>query len=414
MANLNELTNEQREAHRVAVCVAVGLDPNPALGHLDYIWMPQENGLKNLVLYARRGTTELLRDINDIDVKTLDQHDGPGYVSFKVTAVNKKGRQEIAIGAHETEGLKNKKLADAIATAQTRALRRVTLQFAGHGILDESEVTVAVVDSVVPAASSASLAGSPMVVPALPAPAVAPSSQPGKDITSTPDNAPAFFMASSTVVLPPAPVTGVNETVTEPKKRRGRRPRNTVALESPGQPIQTEMPAGHLDADGKITPIQHSITKIPDSPETRHAVALQPEPIDAIAEHVKGSITVAAIAEAVLPTPPTLRPGELPEAMGLPPKVDSPVISDEKKKEYADRLRKYSQDILPKAGMVPSEQIGGSTMKLRKFAGIHCGTDATKLTEEQFEDLLGFLDNYAQQNGASALVEYINKSIGAK
>jgi len=35
------------------------------------------------------------------------------------------------------------------------------------------------------------------------------------------------------------------------------------------------------------------------------------------------------------------------------------------------------------------------------------------MTEEQFEDLLGFLDSYHAKNGAAALVEYINKALGA-
>src|SRR5216683_8037548 len=180
MANLNDLTNEQREAHRKAVCVAVGLDPSPVLGHLDYFWMAQEDGTKSLVLYAKRGTTELLRDINGIDIRSLEQHDGPGYVSFKATATNKKGRQEIAVGAHETESLKGKRLADSIATAQTRALRRVTLQFAGHGILDESEVSVQPTNVIASTASLAQLAGSSAVMPP---PQAAPSPTPGKDVT---------------------------------------------------------------------------------------------------------------------------------------------------------------------------------------------------------------------------------------
>src|SRR5258708_38770132 len=78
----------------------------PDLNALDLIWMNADDGLRRLVVYARKGTTDILRDTHEIDVTDLVQHDGPGYVSFRATGKDRKGRQEIASGVHSTEGLK--------------------------------------------------------------------------------------------------------------------------------------------------------------------------------------------------------------------------------------------------------------------------------------------------------------------
>jgi hypothetical protein len=331
MANLSEMSNEQREQHRIAVCVALGLDPDPRLGNLDYAWMPAENGMKNLVLYAKRGITEQLRDINDVNITSLEQHDGPGYVSFKVTATNKKGRQEIAVGAHETEGLKGKRLADGIATAQTRALRRVTLQFAGYGVLDESEINTQPTAAIAPESSLAQLSGSPVVMPP---PQVAPSQAPGKDITLAPADMASHIekvyadgavgiktweaakppvgpivMAdmeaakTSAVSEPSVPQNPSNQGVSlqdtatkqadiqadpAPKRGRPRKKRGQVDISSSGQ--QIEMPAGHIDAAGNITPVSVPLATANDTERgvNGNDTALPPalaEPIDAIAEH---------------------------------------------------------------------------------------------------------------------------------
>lgn len=423
MANLSEMTNEQREQHRMAVCMAIGLSPDPALGLLDYIWMLQENGMNNLVLYAKRGALELVRDIQGIDIKSLEQHDGPGYVSFKATAVNKKGRQEIAVGAHEIEGLKGKKLADAIATAQTRALRRVTLQFAGHGILDESEVTVVPANIAAPAASGAQLAGSPAVIPP---PTVAPSTAPGKDVTESVNslvdqktNIVQVYEegAKALADMKPAterysdaqnpPIQGVSLQqiadikadipAEEVKKKRKYTRRNQVDLSSPGQPVQIEMPVGHIDSHGAITVpvITNATISVPP------ATANEPEQ----AAIGNGQGLLPALAEPASPS------------ADIPKSQPSATLAPEKAKEFRDRLNKYSSDILPReGGMLPSEGIGGSTMKLRKFAMIYLGLSGSNanLSQEQFEDILNFVDDYYQKNGAKSLVEYINKSIGAK
>jgi hypothetical protein len=88
------------------------------------------------------------------------------------------------------------------------------------------------------------------------------------------------------------------------------------------------------------------------------------------------------------------------------------LIDKAKQDAYKVRLRKYANEILPGGGMVPTDTIGGTTMKLRKFAELQTGADAAKLSEEHFEDLFSFLDGFLAEHGASALVAYIDKSLG--
>ena len=440
MANLNEFTNEQRESHRVAVCTALGLDPSPALGNLDYAWMPQENRTKNLVLYAKRGVTEQLREINGVSITSLEQHDGPGYVSFKATAVNKKGRQEIANGTHETEGLKGKKLADAVMTAQTRSLRRVTLQFAGYGILDESELHTEPTNIASSEASLAQLSGTAAVMPP---PTVIPNTNPGKDITPVvgmeanikkvyEDGAKGladikvdtFDAGGPPNIKEPTSSVSVQTDIKadipaeEPRKKRTYRRRNQVNIASPNQ--QTEMPAGHIDAAGNITPVQVSVPPATANDPERGASGNGARSIPALAEKLPN----ADLPQSQQPTTPFPMRTEIAsvgisqqpiKVDNLPPqpiKVDAPVIDKAKQDEYKARLRKYSNDILPSGGMTPSEGVGGTTMKLRKFAQMQLGVEVASLTEDQFEELFGFLDSYLAKNGAQALVQYIDKALG--
>jgi len=136
--NLADMSTEQREDYKVKVSQAIGLDP--ALNLLDYFWIPQENGFNSLVLYAKRGAAEILREKHSVNITSLVREDGPGFVCFIAQGTNKTGRTEIAIGSSSIDGLRGEKLASSVMAASTRALRRLTMQFAGCGVLDESEV----------------------------------------------------------------------------------------------------------------------------------------------------------------------------------------------------------------------------------------------------------------------------------
>lgn len=508
--DLGNLSNEERLQYLRNASAYFGLDPD--LNALDTIWMNSEDGMRKLVAYARKGTTDLLRDIHGIEVSSLVQTDGPytGCVSFMATGKNKAGRQEIAVGAHSTEGLRGQRLADAVMTAQTRALRRLTLQFVGGGLLDVSEVGSQTTDIGSSAASLAQLSGSAAVLP--PPQAASPAAEPtilnhkanaaiieatqalaktepvvkGTDIPvsavtagktevspeqlaefkaqqdklradarvqlaakapATPEPFSTFPTFSETALaLPPdsplvrAAEASVQTPAPEPKKRT-RKKRNTVDLASPGQeavppatanaeggasgnvaghnppltapaPVQTEMPMAHLDAKGNLTPVSANADIPPKSANADTVVGVG-----------ENTLTLLTVREAVAqlksaqikptggtPEAPAFTPTDIAKAITPPP-----AISPEKQKEYRERLSKYSQDILPKAGMMPSDGIGGVTMKLRKFAAVFTGQAASNplLSEAEWIDLFEFLDGYTQKNGAPALVQYIDKAIGA-
>jgi hypothetical protein len=432
--NLNTATNEQLDEYRSKTASILKIDPFM----LDYIWMSDpETGLKNRVLYAKRGAAEVLRQNLNINVESLVPSVAQdGLLSFMATGKDKTGRQEIAVGSAYLDGLKGDKKAHAVMTAQTRAIRRLTLQFVGGGILDETEVQSQSAHQAAPAASEATLAGSPTVMPP---PQTVPSDAPGKDITSTSsqnETAPAprqvavvspvcvdclqplssHTLVNSALTCPtkadiqPAKTSAISEHsvsqnpsnqgvtlqeisanqpdikadipgIEEPRKKRQYRRKNQVDISSPGQVSVPPTTANE--------PEQSAIGN-----RTESNPALAEPVINAVAEHIKESVTIAKIAEAVLPTPPSIS-----------------AISKEKQDEYRARLSKYYNDILPRGGMQSSESIGGPTMKTRKFAAIHTGVADTKqMTEQHWEDLFEFLDSHASD--PKFLVNYINKALG--
>src|SRR5271157_2231780 len=299
--NLDGLTEAQKVQYLADFSEHLGLPPD--LGALDLIWMDDDNksGLRKLVVYCRKGTADLLRGIHGIEIQSIEQLVVPGCVTFKATGKNSTGRQEIAIGSHDTEGLKGGRLASAVMTAQSRSLRRLTLQFVGGGLLDESEVSTQSTNINRTESSLAQLAGSPTV---LPPPQVLPAAAPGKDITqpsfaelveacenplialadvctksATPETVSKIpqndqIVSSAQILAPvvqstPESVSSVPQTTPEipkevesspvsaepPKKRRGRGPgkkKNTVDISSPGQ---MTMPPGHIDAEGIVRPV---------------------------------------------------------------------------------------------------------------------------------------------------------------
>src|SRR6266404_6550916 len=112
--DLSKLSVEQTAQYLRDVSEFIGLDPD--LNGLDTIWMDNETGPgKSLVVYARRGTAEILRNNRGIEISDLAQNTtAQGSIIFKATGKNAKGRQEIAIGSKYIQGLIGKVLDDAI------------------------------------------------------------------------------------------------------------------------------------------------------------------------------------------------------------------------------------------------------------------------------------------------------------
>jgi hypothetical protein len=383
--DLNTASIEQLDAYRATVAKTMNIDPLM----LDYIWMNDpETGLRNRVLYAKRGAAEVLRHELNISVTGLTLAESNGWVMFTATGKIPAGRQEMAVGAAFLEGRKGDKLAHAVMTAQTRAIRRLTLQFVTGGILDESEVQAQSDLAGPSAASSAALAGSPLVVPPPLAP-TAINAAPGKDITpqltpNTPDAAvtppqtPEEFSAAQQALRDEAKAQ--LDANPPAKAKRTRKSRNTVSIASPGQePVKVSQPDSPVLGNGMISQVSTPAIEVPVSAP----------PVAAVEK--------AQPVVAQLPAPPP-----------------TAALDPEKAKEFRERLRVYYNDVLPKGGMLPVENVGGPTMQMRKFATTHTGAgDMNSLSLSQWEDLFDFLDNYTKTNGAQALVQYISKAIGA-
>jgi hypothetical protein len=140
--------------------------------------MDSGDGKRNLVLYAKKGATDLIRANLGISTTKLTKDVGDGYVAWIAEGRDKTGRTEQAVGSASTQGLKGQHLASAVMIAQTRATRRMTLQFVGGGLLDESELNETTADINRAPASLASMATLPA-----PQPIVVPNTEAGKDIT---------------------------------------------------------------------------------------------------------------------------------------------------------------------------------------------------------------------------------------
>lgn len=179
MHDLESLTDAQREEHYLAACEHFQLPPELRL--LDFMWMDASDAKRNLVLYAKKGATDLIRDRQDISVVSTVPANGPGYAAFIVEGKNKDGRHEFAVGSASIGGLNGQNLANAVMISHTRAVRRLTLQFVGGGLLDESEAIGPVTDINRAGGSLASLA----TITAPAQPTTTPNAQPGKDITPT-------------------------------------------------------------------------------------------------------------------------------------------------------------------------------------------------------------------------------------
>lgn len=415
--NLNTATNEQLDEYRLKTASILKIDPFM----LDYIWMSDpETGLKNRVLYAKRGAAEVLRQNLSISVESLVPSVAQdGLLSFMASGRDKTGRQEIAVGSAYLDGLKGDKKAHAVMTAQTRAVRRLTLQFVGGGILDETEVQAQSTLQGAPAASEATLAGSPAVMPpptvkvyAEGAPSLAAMPVPKAVIPeySVAQNPPNQGDSLQTIEDTPADIAAqevANSTTGElPKKRQYRR-KNQVNIASPGQ----------------VSPepsVSTTVEKPPASAETPKPLILPTS-----AEYWKDKEPVGPINKALYDAAMKGRPVEVtPDLLSVitgnsagvadattMPQPAVSILSKEKQDEYRTRLSKYYNDILPRGGMQSSESIGGPTMKTRKFAAIHTGVADTKqMTEQHWEDLFEFLDSHA--SNPKFLVEYINKALG--
>src|SRR5271168_2228129 len=169
--NLESLNEKERQEYVLNICKYLQVPPE--LNLIVLVYIDDGEGPRRLVAYAKRGATEIIRNNLEINVIDLTSEERHGSIVFYATGKDSKGRQEKAVGSKYIAGLTGRELDNAIMTAQTRAVRRMTLQFAGAGVLDESEVNSAVAVEVIPAVQ-VPVAVQPMVEPNSAAGCVAP------------------------------------------------------------------------------------------------------------------------------------------------------------------------------------------------------------------------------------------------
>lgn len=371
MFDLDRLSDDQLRQYYYDACAFHGVPPE--LNVLAFTLMDSGDGARRRVLYAKKGATDIIRERLGISVVDLRKEIFNGTLTYTCFGKNKEGRLEIAVGASYIEGMSGRTLEIAIMVAQTRAVRRMTLQFAGAGLLDETELQ---------ADSKTTDIKDALPVLKNPQPTVRPNAAPGKDITVVehdnssydetlihggPTPAQLEAQAALSAVKPEVLAKEAGETLPEAPKRRSRQ-----------KPVELDTPFSF------------------DNP------AAQPQPI---IQGVKAPIVLPVplpTYEGVPSAKQTLEflDGELKAAEKVIEKVNSsptviPVLPADaaELKTLRDKLFKYTSEILPKAGMVPTENVGGIGMKVRLYVQSKYNQVLNQLSVEQWEDMFKLFDS---------------------
>lgn len=189
LGSLEKLSDKERVEYVSRLCTHLGIPDD--LGLIELSWQDSGDGARSLAAYIRKGGTEIIRANNGIDIDEMIPCHGPDYVAFSCKAHDKTGRHEIAVGAVSTKGLTGSKVAEAVMWSQTRASRRVTLQFVGGGVHDESEMPE----------KTTNIAYATQPLQEIAQPSVKINSEGGKDITSLPKEEPSNNAVTATAHL---------------------------------------------------------------------------------------------------------------------------------------------------------------------------------------------------------------------
>jgi hypothetical protein len=382
MYDLSSLNEEQRQGYVEALCEHLGL--RPELGLVRLIWDDDGSTNRKLVAYVLKGGTDIIRANRKITTKSLTNTMLGGAVTFTCTGEDIENRQEIAVGSKSIDGLQGKALDDAVMTAQTRATRRMTLQFVGGGVLDESEVNQATTNLNSQSTPLAELAL------AAPQPTVKVNDEPGVDVTLT---AAGLNVIATSVIDTQAEfeaqqkrrrdeaIASLNakpavEPTTEPKKRRTR---------GPNKPKPALTPSDLANQLVLTIPPAEPVVMSPSA-----AVALG----TALLENAKPDPTQANPAA----------PAQANHTKGL---------TTEQVKPYRQRLFRLNNDHFEQNGLIQKEGLGRSE-QLRMLASMMFPGVANfnEMTVEQWEKYLGNLEDRVKKDGAAETVKYIQESIG--
>lgn len=384
--NLNNFSEEDKQRYYLAACAHFNLPPDLNLLYFD--WVDNGEGGRNLVLATTKGATDIVRDRLGITIIDLKMEEGFGCVNFIAIGQNAKGRVERAVGSCSLDGLKGRAVEIAVMTAQTRALKRMTLQFIGGGLLDETETGAPTPTKPAPELKEVAPMIPPVVKPAetgptpvqLAAQKALETVQP-QVLAQAAGDSPAQNPSKEGVSSPkiselPAPAS-ITEPAFESPRRRSRKAAE-VSFNIPFKLAETPAPVPALPVAPVLTRLDPP--KQPVSPET-------PAPKTVLDVVVDEAVKTAA--KELMP------PAGVPDLMQM--------------KGFRDRLFKYTNDIFPKAGMVPSIEGGGVAQKTRKFAQAKFGvSEMNQLTAVQWESLFEYWDGMIKEHGAKALVKVID------
>lgn len=383
----------------------IGLDPT--LNGLDTIYMNDPQGGRALVPYARRGTCEILRNIYEVEIYSLTYATVSGSIVFTAIGRSKKrgDRQEIAIGSKYVEGLREKVLDNAIMTASTRALQRLTMQFTELGILAESEV-VDLVGQTPNLAGSAQLASNPLPPAFLPPPAVPANNAPGKLVETTPEPK----AAPTPPVSLDAPFVGQKEQIVAAHQQLATKEAERKAPQSDIK-ADTNIPKNPVTSVESTTSNEPEAAKIP-AKKTRkkpNTVALDVEP-----EVVQKASPPLPPPPQVNPVVPIQVPAPEPAVVQVPSSpVETVPVAGMPTKEQMDEYRKK---ISVYTVQLPPSQDLGPTQKMRAFITKISGTPPQNMTAEQWDEMIAFIDGFMERNQGNVknLIKYINDTLGVK
>jgi hypothetical protein len=405
--DLESLTEQQREQYYMSACEYFQVPPELRL--LEFMWLDTNDGKRNLVLYAKKGATDMIRANLKISVTSTTRADGPGYVAFIVEGKDASGRTEQAVGSASIDGLRGQGLANAVMIAHTRATRRMSLQFVGGGLLDESEVQGVVSDISRSGASLASLA----TLPAPIQPSGAPNTQPGKDIT------PLSGIEAVLGVKAPSVLSGTSSLAAA-----------LTSVQTPATP-KPPMVAPAPFSSGDITPkTVEPLVHIEPLPEpkkrhrrtksemaaTRGVISLDSPASTDVESHKPGeNQRVTAIVEKVAKQAALESPVVALAEVATTPVINPDMPTPAEVTAWKAHLSAYTErqtGILAQGGM--TENVFGKirlyTMKL--FPGaIVLPSRAIMLTNSQWETLLATFKQIVTERGPTGLVEVIEGAV---
>jgi hypothetical protein len=369
LEGLNRLTPEQLEEYYLAACAFLQVPPE--LGLLYYRFVDTGDAGAERMLLIKRGACEVIRGRMGISTKSLvRQPDAKDYISYQAIGTDSSGRQEIAIGSQTTHNQFAKDIANADMAASTKALIRLTLQFAGGGFLWEGEIDSKIAtntDTAKPVPAQEKIAATPV-------PQVAPVATPGKDITLS--------------IVDPNPAT-VNSTI----------------------PKAEEAPVAEAPVKRKYT--KRKKEEVPVAPVVESKVGDTVE----LSDGTKVAIAAIGASPAAPAAPVASIPQNVPQAQpAAPVEPTVPLLelpNAEELRAFRARNAEYSGIYFKKGNMQPLAGIGGNHQQLEAYwqKCIPNFTSGKQLTKNQWTSVLTKLDEIRENQGLEGLVKHVQDAI---